>query len=162
MAVVRSTLTMLRHEIRQVGIFAHALTPEEISLHWESRGVLSLVVAGIGYVAFVPPADTCESAAQYPASYILTFTASMKARDLCVLDRAQLDVLLPLLTVGQYHVCITRDFPTPAYQNASWLPTGVTLRIQVCVRDEVAATSASVLCRSPYLLCIRVVIFIAR
>jgi hypothetical protein len=84
-----------------------------------------------GYIAFVPPTDSCESAANYSRNRILTYYSRLLTRHLCVLsDLTEVDEAMTRMQNGTYHLCFTRDFPVSSYQDGTWLPSGVTFRIQ--------------------------------
>ena len=61
----------------------------------------------------------------------MTFYSNLATLNRCELsDFNEVDEAITRMEVGVYHICFTRDYPVPAYQNATWLPSGVTFRIQ--------------------------------
>ena len=96
----------------QVAFFDRALSSTEISAQYAAKNILSSVVPGRGYMALVSSTATCESAAQYGPDRIIGYTSTLEARELITLDKDDLDVVLPHMQNGLFHICFTRDLRT--------------------------------------------------
>jgi hypothetical protein len=119
----------------QVIFYDKALTSDVIQAHYKSIGTKIVVSATGGFVALVPADAACESARNSRADQIMTFVASVDQMESCKVQ--DVDQVLTQLQVGKYHFCVNRDFlfvkgkKLSSHQNATFLPSGITLRIQV-------------------------------
>ena len=114
----------------EVGLFNKALAPANILRQYEARSMLSSIFPRDGYTALVPPTEACESASSYRRDQIIKYSATSQVGDLLLLDQADIDSVLPQLNPGHFHICFTRDYPTPAHGLATWYPSGASFRIQ--------------------------------
>jgi hypothetical protein len=121
----------------QVIFYDKALTSDVIQAHYKSIGTKVVVSATGGFVALVPADAACESARNSRADQIMTFVASVDQMESCKVQGV--DQVLTQLQVGKYHFCVNRDFlivkgkKLSSHQNATFLPSGITLRIQVFI-----------------------------